>query len=1338
MYIQGVNQSKMAEGGCVPDRDYWQNIANAETFKGREYFLSQTADLQGDSTDTVLCLDISESMEGDAFQEMIKTAKIFIYGIMSVAKSKHQEENISIVTFGHETRIVSYLSKDYQYLIDTLDGLHAGGPSPMEGGLLLSVSSLLAKPMHNLQGYHIRPRIILMTDGLATPGVIVEGKDNQYIEFTHRVMMEINAVSTFISDKRYATYLNIVTENTGGKIIPAYEIQRLVHMTSNCIMATNMKHFHCIPGEDWKSIIQQQLGNSLSEKDFDYVVEWLWVQWDHGKINRYPYNASAGYGIVVVDEPRKLSAKNCIDVGISVVRGPSWKFGNDDGGPGNTGICFRKENNIVSVRWENGFIGQYRFGKEGCNEVEISDPRYPYTDQPETTFENRFFKPASGRQSDFEYDAEPVGVFEPSTCFTEGAPDDMSITHWCSLNTQDDLEETQVKTHCQSEDIGFKNVYPENNEIETSVKSLNEESCTNENNRMIIWKYFQSGTWKSFDSTLSDTLEKEYSLRRKTKLIQIENVGVKFTHMVMRNLQTTEEFNVEREESNIPQEVLAMDKEWIDLYKQSLIKGKEKVHNIRVMVVGPEGVGKTVLTRRLLKHYVDINQRQSTNGIDVHIEKCGTRISDGTWEFDKDKLDEAKRFENRLVNVMQQIPRLSIADNFDETENTITLHESPKEMLADNRSPEQNILPDLPEIEHGHGDEAGSFDIENTKPLMLESTTVQQEMLFSDIVKPKDLESENKEEIMKLIKDTFDKLEISEKEVLGEISFWDFGGQIVFYSTHQTFLTPRAVYIVVIDMSKALKNKVNRPCFTDKTGEKQWNYEDYLLFWLKSIKTYGSDNKGTVIPPIIIVATHLDKEGIVENPSSGEVEEALENKVDIFKKELYEELRCHSVRPLVDDFVAIDNTVEDDKNLERLRKAIVNLSSKQSHWGEEKPASWIFLEKKILEQKKENKKIISFKGIGDLNAQTEYPVGSETELQMFLTFHHAVGNIVYFNEEGLNKFIILNPQWLIDAFKSILTSDEFVIKNDQDTLKKWDDLDKLKTKLSSNELAKLTRGSVATPYFCFVFDDFLPSAVFHSLLAACMGEWPISKRDKTNLLYCGCGMFDLTRNKNHRLLICFVKNLIQLRIYRYDTTKFLPETKHCVDVRKFVEQNLKKILSRSQQCIKSTPYIRCKKASFDTTEGLLRVEELMEVKDLICHGHESKPSHSVSSFNLLKCWYADLAYKLQSSGCPDDYSTNEIYRFEECDRTPSEAELNRLAKKIGPKFKSLGLALGVTDSDIEAIKFNYRDDVASLCYEVLKKWIEIKGEDATLEYLERKMKEEHIDEKILSEAIDNQ
>ncbi|VDI71479.1 Hypothetical predicted protein [Mytilus galloprovincialis] len=49
---------------------------------------------------------------------------------------------------------------------------------------------------------------------------------------------------------------------------------------------------------------------------------------------------------------------------------------------------------------------------------------------------------------------------------------------------------------------------------------------------------------------------------------------------------------------------------------------------------------------------------------------------------------------------------------------------------------------------------------------------------------------------------------------IAPIIIWDFGGQDVFYSTHQTFLTYRAIYIIVLDGSR----KLDDPC----------QYEQYL------------------------------------------------------------------------------------------------------------------------------------------------------------------------------------------------------------------------------------------------------------------------------------------------------------------------------------------------------------------------------------------------------------------------------------------------------------------------------------------------------------------------------
>ena len=37
-----------------------------------------------------------------------------------------------------------------------------------------------------------------------------------------------------------------------------------------------------------------------------------------------------------------------------------------------------------------------------------------------------------------------------------------------------------------------------------------------------------------------------------------------------------------------------------------------------------------------------------------------------------------------------------------------------------------------------------------------------------------------------------------------KFSFWDFAGQNVFYTTHQTFLSHRAIYLLVLDLTRPL------------------------------------------------------------------------------------------------------------------------------------------------------------------------------------------------------------------------------------------------------------------------------------------------------------------------------------------------------------------------------------------------------------------------------------------------------------------------------------------------------------------------------------------------------
>lgn len=46
---------------------------------------------------------------------------------------------------------------------------------------------------------------------------------------------------------------------------------------------------------------------------------------------------------------------------------------------------------------------------------------------------------------------------------------------------------------------------------------------------------------------------------------------------------------------------------------------------------------------------------------------------------------------------------------------------------------------------------------------------------------------------------------------------------------------------------------------------------------------------------------------------------------------------------------------------------------------------------------------------------------SDSEITEMLLFLHRVGNLLYFDEDSLKEIIILDIQWLVDAFKCIVT-----------------------------------------------------------------------------------------------------------------------------------------------------------------------------------------------------------------------------------------------------------------------------------------------------------------------------
>lgn len=67
-------------------------------------------------------------------------------------------------------------------------------------------------------------------------------------------------------------------------------------------------------------------------------------------------------------------------VGLRVVRGPDWKWDDQDGGEGHVGtiidtlqpVLKKLGPRTVTVIWDSGMIGRYRAGPKGCYDLRVS------------------------------------------------------------------------------------------------------------------------------------------------------------------------------------------------------------------------------------------------------------------------------------------------------------------------------------------------------------------------------------------------------------------------------------------------------------------------------------------------------------------------------------------------------------------------------------------------------------------------------------------------------------------------------------------------------------------------------------------------------------------------------------------------------------------------------------------------------------------------------------------------------------------------------------------------------------------------------------------------------
>jgi internalin A len=228
---------------------------------------------------------------------------------------------------------------------------------------------------------------------------------------------------------------------------------------------------------------------------------------------------------------------------------------------------------------------------------------------------------------------------------------------------------------------------------------------------------------------------------------------------------------------------------------------------------------------------------------------------------------------------------------------------------------------------------------------------------------------------------------------------WDFGGQEIQYMTHQFFLTPDSLYVLVADDRKQ---------------------HTLFPYWFEVIHLLGKDDGGHYSPIIVVLNERNHKS--ITNFDINEYRKKYPNtRIDVLEVDLSDaELdRFRTVRDKIQHSLCYLDHV--GRPLPRtwspIRHAILELSNSQNHMTEQEFADMCA---RFHVFRKEDRKLIS-------------------------TYLHRLGIILHFQSDiSLANFIIINPTWALKAVYAILENKDVEKRNgefsDADLDMYWKDL----------------------------------------------------------------------------------------------------------------------------------------------------------------------------------------------------------------------------------------------------------------------------------------------------------
>ena len=479
----------------------------------------------------------------------------------------------------------------------------------------------------------------------------------------------------------------------------------------------------------------------------------------------------------------------------------------------------------------------------------------------------------------------------------------------------------------------------------------------------------------------------------------------------------------------VPLEIRARGLLALSAYKKALSEGMTCIKRVPIMLVGQDRSGKTSLAKSLKGERFN-SEEDSTVGIQV--DPSYINVSTEIWKpgekEEQQNVERACSYEHHAARLIVQnlseedsVPKEESLES-DQIEHLVQAKSDSFSQSKDDISSLSAALVTSNTTSHDSVSNSESDDLPEGSVFisMSQDHTISDHQPAGNILTVPD-------EVASLVDVLLRKADDSEREEDIYTVLWDFGGQAVYYTTHPLFLTSRAIYLLVNDLSRPLHHKAKSVTKQGMFTKLQDSFRletnaDYLDFWMSSVVSLAiqdkSDSKKTKsdmlpeLPPVFLVCTHADKAYDGGDPRE-------------LGRAVFGHLQTKPYKNHLHDVFTVDNTKSGQETecpeVLRLRQEIRAVADGLPHMKEAVPIKWLKFEKEMQAKKDEGNEWIFLEEAKEIAGKL-CNVSEDEEFRTLLNFLHDQRVLIHFDDTPeLNKMVVLDAQWLINVFKEVIT-----------------------------------------------------------------------------------------------------------------------------------------------------------------------------------------------------------------------------------------------------------------------------------------------------------------------------